>query len=543
MPEPIKLAIVSDIHHGDDKLTKRGSAALGLLEDFLAFAGDWGADFIVDLGDRISDIDQPTDARLLADVAAKFVGLNTPHAHINGNHDVAFLGEAANGDALGTPSGSWSTEVNGWRLIFWQADTYIPYPDPFRIRASDLDWLAAELPASDAPTILFTHAPLGGGSMLGNYWFQNNPQHATYPNADAARALIEQHGHVVLGVSGHVHWNTLHRVNAVPYITIQSLTESFATGGEAAAAWATLEIDDDIRWRTHGRDPIEMTLPLRRPGERWTEPLPGLRHIKRAWKAGAVLKDVEALVFDLDGVLYRDEEPIEHAREFVAWAQAAGYPVAAVTNNAGKSAEDYAAKLARMGYDIPADRIVTAGVATASWLAERTPGARVHSLGPAALKAELAAAGCVEAGEAADYVVSGIGHDMTVGELAIATRMIRKGAKLIMSNPDQTHPTPAGYAPEAGAVQAFLETSGGVAATVIGKPNPFIFKLALERMGMTAAKTLMIGDTPETDIRGGLEAGMATALVETGNPTAGATDFPPTVQVADLSELREFLEA
>lgn len=538
---PLKLAIVSDIHHGDDKLTKRGSAALGLLDDFLTFAGDWGADYIVDLGDRISDVDRTTDARLLREVAARFAGLNTPHAHINGNHDVAFLGEAANADVLPGAGASRSVEIKGWRLIFWQADTYIPYPDPFSLRKSDLDWLAAELPQSDAPTIVFSHVPVSGGSMTGNYWFQNNPQHATYPNAAEARALIENLGHVALCVSGHVHWNSLNRVNAVPHIALQSLTESFATGGAAAGVWATLELDDAIRWRAHGRDPIEMTLPLRRPGESWETPLPGLRHLKRAWRSNAVLTDVEALVFDLDGVLYRDEEPVPAAREFVAWARRAGYPIAAITNNAAGSAAAYAARLARLGYDIPAERIVSAGMATAAWLAERAPGAGIHAVGPAALKAELAAAGCVEAGDAADYVVAGIDPGVTVADLAAATRLIRGGAKLIMTNPDPTHPTPDGYAPEAGAVQAFLETAGGVAATVVGKPNPYIFKLALARLGMAAGKTLMVGDTPETDIRGGAAAGMATALVETGNPTAGAAAFPPTVQVADLAELQELL--
>ncbi len=541
MPEPLKLAVVSDIHHGEDKLTKRGSAALGLLDDFLRFAGEWGADLIVDLGDRISDIDRDTDARLLAEVAARFVGLNTPHVHVNGNHDVAFLGEAANATALAQDGASRAIEIKGWRLIFWQADAYIPTPDPFRLRKSDLDWLAAELPKSDAPTVLFTHVPLGGGAMTGNYWFQNNPEHAAYPNADDARALIADLGHVVLCVAGHVHWNSLHRADAIPHITLQSLTESFTTDGAAAGAWGTLELDDTIRWRAHGRDPIELTLPVRRPGERWETPLAGFRHLKRAWKASAVLSDVKALVFDLDGVLYRDEEPIPHAPEFVEWAADQGYAIAAITNNAAKSAADYAAKLARLGYGIPAERIVTSGMATAAWLAERTAGAKVHVIGPAALKAELLAVGCVEAGDAADYVVAGIAPETTVAELARGTRLIRAGAKLVMTNPDPTHPTPAGFAPEAGAVQAFLETSGGVPAIVLGKPNPYIYQLALQRLAIDPAMSLMIGDTPETDIKGGKRAGMATALVETGNPTSGAAEHPPTVQIADLRELRDLL--
>jgi len=543
MPETLKLAVVTDIHHGDDKLTKRGSAALGLLDDFLRFSGEWGADMIVELGDRISDIDVETDARLAADVAARFVGLNTPHAHVNGNHDLAFLGEAANADLLGPDLVSRSVEIKGWRLIFWVADAYIPGATPFSLRPSDLEWLAAELPKSDAPTVVFTHVPLGEGSMVGNYWFQNNPAFARYPNAAAARALIEAHGHVALCVAGHVHWNSLHRVNAIPHITIQSLTESFATSGEAAGAWATLELGEDIRWRTFGRDPVEMVLPLRRPGEHWPAPLgPFARRRGAPGARPSVARgEVKAILFDLDGVLYRDDAPVEHAREFFDWAKGAGIALAALTNNAARSAADYAAKLGAMGYDLPAERIVTAGMATADWLARRTPGARAHAVGPAALAAELAAVGCVEAGDGADYVVAGIAPETTISDLSRATRLLRAGAKLVMTNPDRTHPTPAGYAPEAGAVQAFLEASGGVKASVIGKPNRYIFDLALARIGAAPETTLMIGDTPETDILGGGRAGMPTALVETGNPTDRATEFQPTFHVEHLGELRALL--
>ena len=544
MPEPLKLAVVTDIHHGEDKLTKRGGAALGLLDDFLRFAGEWGADMIVELGDRISDIDRETDARLLAEVAARFVGLNTPHAHVNGNHDVAFLGEAPNARTFGPAIGNRSVEIKGWRLIFWSADVYIPGPTPFALRRSDLDWLAAELPNSDLPTVLFTHVPLSSGSMVGNYWFQNNPDFAGYPNAAEARALIEAHGNVTLCVAGHVHWNSLNRAGAIPHVTVQSLTESFTTAGAPAAAWATFELDDAaIRWRTHGRDPIDVTLPLRRPGETWEPPLKPFRR-RPAPRAGhpapAALK---GLIFDLDGVLYRNDAPVEHAQDFVAWARGEGLEIAALTNNAGQSAGRYAERLAAMGYDIPAARIVTAGMATAAWLAERTAAPRVHAVGPAALKAELAAAGCVEAGEDADYVVAGIARETTVADLARASRLLRAGARLVMTNPDRTHPTPDGLDPEAGAVQAFLEAAGGVAAEVIGKPNPYIFRLALDRIGLTADRCLMIGDTPETDIQGGALAGLATVLVETGNPTDGAADWPPTLRVAHLGELRARIAA
>ena len=271
MADTLRLAIVTDIHHGAPKLTKRGDRALALLDEFLAFCAGYGPDMIVELGDRISDRDRETDRRLLAEVAAKFQGLNTPRAHLDGNHDSDFLLSEDNAAALGT-SGHASRDLNGYHLVFWNACTKIPRPEPFRASAADL---AADLAATDLPTVVFSHVPVSGASMVGNYWFQNKPQHATYPNAAEARAIIAASERVVLCVAGHVHWNSLHRADGVPHITIQSLTESFTTGGEPAAAWATLELGGgEIRWRTFGLDPIRMALPLRRFGERWAEPLP-----------------------------------------------------------------------------------------------------------------------------------------------------------------------------------------------------------------------------------------------------------------------------
>jgi len=274
MTADLRLAIVADIHHGAPKLTKRGDRSLDLLDRFLGFCADYGPDMIIDLGDRINDQDRETDRRLLAEVAARFRGLNTPHAHLDGNHDSDFLLPEDNTAALGT-AGHTSRDLNGFHLVFWNASTKIPRPEPFRASEADLAWLAADLAATDLPTVVFSHVPVSGASMVGNYWFQNKPEHATYPNAAEARAILEASSRVVLCVAGHVHWNSLHQAGAIPHITIQSLTESFTTGGEPAGAWATLEIGSgEIRWQTFGLDPIGVTLPLRQPEHRWVTPLP-----------------------------------------------------------------------------------------------------------------------------------------------------------------------------------------------------------------------------------------------------------------------------
>ena len=541
---PLRLALVADIHHGADKLTKRGSAALSLLDQFLDFAAGSGADLIVDLGDRISDINRETDLKLLSEVAGRFATCNLRRAHLHGNHDVAFLSGEENAATLGIGAGHSSLDLKGFHLVFWQPDARIPYPEPFRIQPADLDWLAADLAATRLPTIVFSHVPLSGASMVGNYWFANSPDHGGYPNAAEARRIIAAHYHVILCVAGHVHWNTLHRVEAIPHITVQSLTESFTTGGEPAAAWATLEIGDDIRWRTFGRDPIEVTLALRQPGERWPEPLPNVRVRMAAARRPGGLQGIRGLLLDLDGVLYRGSEPIPAGGRLLAYARARGMPVAALTNNARRTAEQASAKLAGMGFAVAPEMIVTAGLATALHVRSRHPGARVLAVGPEALRKELQRAGVavVTGEETADLVVAAIDEELTMAELRLAANHIRRGADLIVTNPDATHPTPDGVALESGAIQALLERAGGRPATVVGKPMAGIFELALARLGLPAAEVLMVGDTPETDIAGALAAGVRSALVGPAGGTTEAALHAPTVTVGDLDQLIELLE-
>jgi 3',5'-cyclic-AMP phosphodiesterase len=277
----LKIAVVTDIHHGAARLTKRGDQAIGLLDRFLAFCAGYGPDLIAELGDRINDQDRETDRLLLRQVAGKFQGLNTPHVHLDGNHDSDFLLPEDNAESISSGRHQ-SLDLNGYHLVFWNASTKIPRPEPFRATDEDLAWLEQDLASTDLPMIIFSHVPFSGASMVGNYWFHNTPEHATYPNSAEIRAIVEASDRVILCVAGHVHWNSLHRVNAIPHITVQSLTESFTTGGNAAEAWATLEVDGrDIYWRTYGHDPIAVTLPVRARGEFWTPCLPPLQEMPR----------------------------------------------------------------------------------------------------------------------------------------------------------------------------------------------------------------------------------------------------------------------
>jgi len=540
MAPSLRLAFVTDIHHGADKLTKLGSQALPLIEQFVAFANDYAPDAVIELGDRISDIGPSADRDLLADVAGALQPLDAPLFHILGNHDVNHLSPADNAAILGQSFDHQSIDINGWHLVFWQADTRISRETGFQHRPSDLDWLRQDLESAANPTILFSHLPLDDAAMHGNYYFQRNQRFATYSDCAAIRAVIENSGNVVLCVAGHLHWNNLNRIDGIPYITVQSLTESYTTPSRPAGAWASIEIGDNICWRTHGEDAIEVSLPLASRNARWVAPLPRFEELLRAEPGRGDLAGIKGILLDLDGVIYRGDEPVAGAAHFLETIRAAGIEVLALTNNARADADAYADKLNAMGIPFAADRILTAGAATAAYLSTLSSKPRVRILGSTTLRREILAAGALEVARP-DYVVVGYDPALTIEDLSSVVDDLRRGAKLIATNLDATLPVGAGLTAECGAVVAFLETAGATKATIVGKPSSIIFEQAQQCLGLAGDDVLMIGDTLATDIAGGNAAGLRTALVATGNPPENDGATEPSVRVTNLAELIDLL--
>lgn len=538
MADAVKLAIVTDIHHGADTGTKRGSAALPLLDRFIAFVDEWQPDAVLDLGDRISDVDGATDRALLDEVAAAFRAIRQPRFHLLGNHDVAFLSHRENAAALGTDVGHRSVVVNGWRLVFWQADTFIHRPQGFQLRAGDLAWLRAELAASAEPVLLFSHVPLGGGSMAGNYYFQENVRYAEYSASasDIRRAIVDS-GKVKLCAAGHVHWNALHTVDGIPFLSIQSLTETCTTG-DPAAAWATLELTDgEARWRSVGLDGMEAVLKLPADGARWAGNLAPFDRRKAPNRVVASADGIGGLVLDMDGVLNRGDEEMPGAALFMAELARSGLPYVLLTNNARATPEGYAAKLRGFGMMVAPDRILTSAMVAARHL-RRSGVDSAAAFGPQSLHEALEAEGLM-ATDRPGAVVVGIDPELTVSDLAEAVRLASAGSRIMVTNPDPVVPGPAGMEPETGCIAAYLETALGRSVETVGKPHRLAFDLARERLGVPAERVLVVGDTLATDIAGAVAAGMRSALVGGARPSEDGPQ--PSFAVADLAELTGLL--
>jgi len=274
MQNSLRIAVISDIHYGPDRYSKKGDEAFILLENFIGQVNTMEIGLVVDLGDRISNTDLVNDRQHLAEIAAAFKSLTRDCHHLIGNHDVVHLSVEEHEKILGMPLQHHSLDRQGWHLAFWNASCELHEGEGFRLEPDDLDWLASDLAATDLPSVVFSHMPVDTGSMVGNYYFERRFAHGEqHRNASLARDLIENSEKVIAVVSGHVHWNQLHVMDGIPHFSLQSLSETFTTHPHAAGSWALLTLGDTVEFEVFGRDPVMYRVPVKTASHRWLPPL------------------------------------------------------------------------------------------------------------------------------------------------------------------------------------------------------------------------------------------------------------------------------
>jgi len=250
----------------------------------------------------------------------------------------------------------------------------------------------------------------------------------------------------------------------------------------------------------------------------------------------------DALLFDLDGVLFRGDRPLPHASETVAELRRRGDGLAFLTNNSSRTPAMVVEHLASVGIDASPDEVETSALTTAATLAERGV-TRAFVIGEAGLRGALADAGIAIVGADAEPDVVAVGWDRSVDYDALrdASVLIQGGAALIGSNADASYPTADGPDwPGTGAILAAIETATGTRAEVMGKPNGPLFEHALRRAG--GGRPLVIGDRIDTDVDGAARLGWDSLLVLTGITSRADLDGvepPPTYVAEDLRILVE----
>ncbi|MCA9147702.1 MAG: HAD family hydrolase [Planctomycetales bacterium] len=243
----------------------------------------------------------------------------------------------------------------------------------------------------------------------------------------------------------------------------------------------------------------------------------------------------------MDGVLYRGGELIPGADQFVNLLLEQRIPFLFLTNNSQRTRRDVATKVQRMGIPIEERHVFTCAMATARFLSQQKPGGTAYVIGEGGLLTALHRNGYAIVDKAPDYVVVGEGRTLTFEMLETAVQMIMDGAKLIATNLDPNCPTGnGGTRPGCGAIVALLEAATGVKAFSVGKPSPVMMRAARKELNLAASETIMIGDTMETDILGGVQLGYYTVLVLSGGTSRNdlrGYGYRPELIVDSLADL------
>lgn len=242
----------------------------------------------------------------------------------------------------------------------------------------------------------------------------------------------------------------------------------------------------------------------------------------------------------IDGVLYRGSELIAGATQFIADLRARSIPFRFLTNNSQRSRRDVATKLQRLGFDVGAEHVFTCAMATARFLAQQKPNGTAFVIDESGLMTALHENGYAIVDRDPDYVVVGEGRTLNFEMSEAALQMILAGAKLIATNLDPNCPTEKGSRPGCGAIAALLETAAGVRAFSVGKPSPFMLRATRKEIGLATAQTIVIGDTMETDILGGVQLGFRTVLVLSGGTKAedvARYPYQPDVVVQSIADI------
>lgn len=250
---------------------------------------------------------------------------------------------------------------------------------------------------------------------------------------------------------------------------------------------------------------------------------------------------IKALILDLDGVLWRGNQPIGDLRRIFDRIHELGLAAICATNNSTSTPAQFAEKIAVMGGSFPAELILNSAIASARYLKKSHPeGGPVYLIGENGLISAMEELGFWHSDRDPLAVVAGMDRQFTYDKMARANHWIRSGVPFIGANADKTFPMPNGLAPGAGSILAAIEAASGVEPLIIGKPSPYLYQIAMEQIGADPRETLAVGDRLETDILGGQRAGLRTALVLSGvtsREQLAAWHEAPDLVAADLAEL------
>ena len=243
------------------------------------------------------------------------------------------------------------------------------------------------------------------------------------------------------------------------------------------------------------------------------------------------LENIKCHLLDMDGTIYLGNKLIDGAREFLEKLKEKGIRYIFLTNNSSKNKDRYVEKLNKLGIEAHREDVFSSGEATTIYLNKKEKKAKVFLLGTKDLEDEFEKAGFE------------LVKERTYEKLWIACEYIANGVEYIATHPDFNCPLENGkFMPDAGAMIAFIKASTGKEPTVIGKPNSHIIDAIIEKYNLKKSELAMVGDRLYTDIRTGIDNGLTSILVmsgETDKKMLEETIYKPDYIFNSVKELKE----
>ena len=248
-------------------------------------------------------------------------------------------------------------------------------------------------------------------------------------------------------------------------------------------------------------------------------------------------------LLDMDGTIYMEDRVFDGTLPLLRRIRETGGTYVFITNNSSKSVRDYLTKVRNMGIPAEEENFYTSSQAAAELLRGKYPGAKVYCQGTASLVRELRESGIhvTEAVEPVDVVLLGFDLELTSEKLRRTCQILTEQDPVYYAtNPDLVCPVSFGYVPDCGSMSVMIRNATGKYPTFIGKPEPTMLQLVMERFGCAPAQTVVVGDRLYTDIASGRNAGVDTVCVLSGEATLAdleVTPHTPTWVFRDVGEL------
>ena len=238
----------------------------------------------------------------------------------------------------------------------------------------------------------------------------------------------------------------------------------------------------------------------------------------------ASLKDKRLFLLDMDGTLYLDEQLFDKVPEFLGLIRRQGGQYLFLTNNSSRGVDGYMAKMRRLGIETAPEDYMTSADAAEHTLLTEFPGQKCYVSGTASLKAQLRQAGIDVTDTLSDDItvlLSGFDTELTFQKLEDSCILLNRGVTWLATNPDWVCPTWYGSVPDCGSVCQMLERATGKTPRFLGKPQPEMVHLALARTGFGPQQAVVIGDRLYTDVACGVNAGIDSIFVLSGEGVMG----------------------